>query len=369
MTTTASVAVPDDQGEYTISAGTISQHCDGEVVYNGQTPPAPRVFDTSAGSFKTASLPAVPAGEELQTSQCVVTRDVGELRVAYVVATQTPASGLAPLKNHKRAHILTLEGSSPVATVDLPIGAEIRGSSTFGVPLLVRDDPAAAARTEVLRPSDLSSSWTRPGEPAWVSTPNSLAIYQADDPAMVDIVDARSGKTIASAPIVEQLDSRKLLAFTDGFRVGNRIVRTSDGKTLPAVADTDFTGTEYELSQDFFLMEGSDLLQVYDINTGKPVLDRRGEDVGSLDLRGVKLFDDRLFLHSTSSAGVDTKTIIGLPSQVELATTWSAIPYADLEGWTLTSSNCLSAELVIEHCDDMKLVKDVGGRYPPFAEQ
>ncbi|AFR51423.1 hypothetical protein KTR9_4964 (plasmid) [Gordonia sp. KTR9] len=338
------------------------------MVYNGQTPPEPRVFDTSTGSFKTASLPAVPAGEELQTSQCVVTRDGGDLRVAYVVATQTPASGLAPLKNHKRAHLLTLDGAAPVASVDLPLSAEIRGSSSFGVPLLVRED-AEGVRTEVLRPSDLTSSWARPGEPAWVSTPTALAIYQTENPAMVDIVDARSGKTIASAPIVEQLDSRKLLAFTDGFRVGNRIIRTSDGKTLPAVADTDFTGTEYELSQDFFLMEGSDLLQVYDINTGKPVLDRRGEDVGSLDLRGVKLFGDRLFLHSTSSAGVDTRTIIGLPSQAELATTWSAIPYADLEGWTLTSSNCLSAELVIEHCDDMKLVKDVDGRYPPFAEQ
>ncbi|MCR5979105.1 hypothetical protein GDN83_15430 [Gordonia jinghuaiqii] len=172
-----------------------------------------------------------------------------------------------------------------------------------------------------------------------------------------------------TAPIVQQLDSRKLLAFTDGFRVGERVVRTPDGKALPEDADTSFTGPFYQLSRDYFLVRSSNLLQVFDMNTGKPVIDRRGEDVESLDLRGVKLFDDRLFLHSTSSAGVDTKTIIGLPSQNELATSWSAIPYADLEGWTLTSSNCMSAELVIEHCDDMQLVKDVDGRYPPFSEQ
>ncbi|MGW8812969.1 hypothetical protein [Gordonia terrae] len=363
----ASVEVPSDQGEYTITAGTISQHCDGEAFYNGQTPPAPRVFDTNAGTFKVASLPSVPAGEELRTSQCVVTRHEGEIRVAYAIETQTPASGLTPLKNHKRAYVFTLDATNPAATADLPLRAELRGGSSLGVPLVVRDDKGDA-HTEFLSPSDLSTRWTHPGELSYASTPDALAIYSAKDASSVDIVDARTGKIIVGDPGQDQ-NSREVLAFTDGFYVGHRMVRTPDGKTLYKPADTGWTGVDYQLSQSFFLIASNDLLQVFDVNTGKPVIDLRDEAAEALGSHSVRLFGERLFLHSTSSAGVETKKVIGLPSQEELADSWSEIPYADLDGWTLTTSNCMSVELVIEHCDGMKLVKDVDGQYPPLAER
>jgi hypothetical protein len=357
------VDVPEDGVEYVISAGTVSAHCDGEVVFTGQRPTAPRVFDTQSGSFKTAALPAVPLGEELRTSQCTVTRDRGQLKVAYVVSTQKPASGLEPVKEFTRAYVMDLEGPSPRATIELPPGSEMRGSSSFGVPVMVSG--GGQTRIDFLRPTDLSRAWTKLGEPSYAATPSAIAVYGATDPAVVDIVDSESGNTRATARITEQLGSQKLRAFTDGFKVSDRVIRSSDAKSISVADDSTSTGGDSQLSPEFFMIRNASLLRVYDLNSGRVVIDRRDDDAKALDLRGSKLFGDKLYLLSTSSAGVDTKTIVQLPSQKTVATSWTEIPYADLDGWTLTTSNCMSADLEVgAACEGLELVKDVAGQYP-----
>lgn len=329
------------------------------------------VFDTDTGGVVSVNGPndqLQSAGEKVGDVSCALFRlKGGELYIAYGVNSFKEASGLSPRQEYSRLYTYPL-GSSTPKVIEFEESISMVTGTQAG-PLVEAAD-GKLARYSV----DKST-------PTWTKMSLEYAPYYSDSASIMMghisgnrlVLDAETGEELVKFCLDSSYPENNTIAIfvpdscgitTDTSHLGTpwepdqyALYDLENKRHIGTVSDEDGGNIMTNLISDdyiaFFDMHEPSLL-VVDRRTGEKVIVRTGEDADELSLDSVSLFEDRLYLRTTTG----TSSVVQLPSGETVATDFQTQPAERLYGWTRV------VDLKGPGDVEAYLVRDVEGEYP-----
>lgn len=322
------------------------------------------VFDPKQGRFIDTPLPEAPGNEEEQKLTCAITRDGDSYKVVFLLESLLLARGLDAQRNIYRLMLYTPGASQASAQVtlddvgyDQPFDDVQMVTTTSAIALTYRPKGQKEDKTFVHSAKDLAPLWST--SDALYSTNDDVIAFKVSDEE-ASLRNPKSGAEQARAP----RGSHSAHAYFD-TKGG---VRTSDFKRF-SVTETEHV-SEYQVWGRYFVLRGSLLFAVYDIDTGRRMIHRSGEAVRSMGVDEYIVFGDRMYL-AVESGSTKSRSIWDLMNDREIANSWRNIPTVALSGWTVVETPRGTTQMCAQTdrtrgviCEKVTLVRDVDGKFP-----
>ncbi|WP_067825008.1 hypothetical protein [Nocardia inohanensis] len=344
------------------------------------------VFDPQTGANLPLPKPTLAAPEQLVKQRCTVAGDPKSLRVVYVLATRTPASGLNAEKFATRIVSFGLRDTSPA--VQTPWPAQLTGDindlwpTNFG--FIVR---LGGSRLVGFDLATLAPVWDRDDGQIYDSLVTGSVLAREIGVSAGETLVFNSTKDGAEIGRFADLkflrdmpgDQRGDVADGGGFFVqrqgkpdyGVSYFDAASASLLGPLSNTSPSG--YQRSGNLVMTWGKgsadadNYLNVYDIGKKDFVLRKSGADAAGLHLSHVYLAGHFLYIENTDDSPVIDLTTLG-----KVSTKWKLRPMDTVGGeWTLVSSghvtndytDCFGTDAKFLCYERGELVRSPGGVY------
>lgn len=317
--------------KYRRGAATIYNGCDGA---SDSFPENANIFDPVLGRMTAMPTPTLEQDRQLVSQMCTVAGDASNLSVIYIVTERKPASGLEPETVESWLVSLGLDGAE-LARTPFPQELDIVSvtgllPTTFGFVVLssmYADHVIATFSKETLEPL-----WMSDGDLRLAGMTNDTFAAHAQE--NVEFYHLDSGKrisTLTNSEFVTTIENGYIVIGTDGYYLFDSVTKKLSGPLVDEYAS-------FKRSGPYLLMRSSDLLKVYDTESGEFLIERSGPDVVGLGIEYAYISGNYLYILNQ-----DDSPIIDVTTSEKVSDGWARRPLDRIGSeWILVISGPVS---------------------------